>query len=218
MASKKDAVLRGAKLVKKALASAAAVIPSPEPVPGSLAKKLLLPNGEKVSPAMKELLAFDASWIGVEYDDEEAEIEGASLEDIVEEQFGEEAVAAFGEAIELLGEDCVAFGAETTPAACLYVGEVDEAGEHPVLLLSYDGGVAKVGGFVPFDVWVAQELGALERPGSFGAVPAEYAEVQRSLAEANGDGRIVFDSTAGEDSGGDDDEEDEADNDEGDAG
>lgn len=209
MAGKPNTVLRGAKLVKKALASASSVIPSPEPVPGPLARKLVLPNGEKLSPGMKELLAFDASWLGIDYDDEEAEVEGTSLEDIVEEQFGEEAVAAFGEAIELLGEDCVAFAAEITPAACLYVGEVDEAGEYPVLLLSYADGKARVGGFVPFDVWVAQQLGALPKGEGFGDVPSEYAALPQALAEANGDGRVVFEPKAGEAAASNDDDDDD---------
>src|SRR5438046_452935 len=113
MAAKKDTTLRGAKLLKKALASAATIIPNPEPLPGSLAKKLVLPNGEKLSPGMKELLAFDGGWLGIEYDDEEGEVEGTSLEDILEEEFGEEAVPAFGEATEMFAEDCVAFAAAT---------------------------------------------------------------------------------------------------------
>jgi hypothetical protein len=36
----------------------------PEPVPTGALKKLRLPNDEKVSPALKELLAIDASWLG----------------------------------------------------------------------------------------------------------------------------------------------------------
>src|SRR5438045_2543379 len=109
MAAKKDTVLRGAKLVKKSLTSAGATIPSPEPVAGALLRKAVLPNGEKLSPGLKELLAFDASWLGIEIDEDEGEVEGTSLEDVIEEAFGEEAVRAFGEAIELLGEDCLAF-------------------------------------------------------------------------------------------------------------
>ncbi len=193
MASKKDEGLRGAKLLKKALANAASVIPTPEPV--TVAKKLLLPNGEKLNAALKELLSFDGSFIGIEYDDEEFEVEGTSLEDIVEEEFGEEAVPAFGEAIEMLTDDCVAFAAATNPKACLYTGEPDEAGEYAVLLLSYEGGVAKVG-FAPFDVWVAQELGHLPKTG-FAEVPEAYAPAQKALAEANGDGRVVFEPKAG---------------------
>jgi hypothetical protein len=112
---------------------------------------------------MKELLAFDGGWIGIDYDEDEAEVEGTSLEDVVEEAFGEEAVPLFAEAYELLSEDCVAFAGELSRPACLYVGTVNELGEYPVLSLSFDDGVPAIGGFVPFDVWVAQELGALER-------------------------------------------------------
>src|SRR3954470_1221127 len=124
MATKKATPLRGAKLVKKALATAAAngLITDPEPVTAGFARKLQLPNGESLSPGLKELFVTDAAWLGIEFDDEEGEIEGGSLEDVVEEAFGEDAVAAFGEAYELLSEDIVTFGAELSRPACLYVG------------------------------------------------------------------------------------------------
>lgn len=213
MASKKESgVLRGAKLVKKATASASAsgILSTPEPLPSSLAKKMVLPNGESISAGMKELLTTDTDWIGIDYDDEEAEIEGMSLEDVVEEAFGEEAIAAFAEAYEMLTEDVVYFGGEVSRPACLYCGTPDDAGEYPVLQLSWDDGVARIGGFVPFDVWAAQELGGLERGKEIGDVPAEYATLTKALADSNGDGRIVFTPKAGaatERSGDDDDDD-----------
>ena len=221
MAAKKDsAPLRGAKLIKKAIESAkAGVLAEPEAIPSALVRKLKLPNGESLSPAMKELLAFDGSWLGIEYDEDEAEIEATSLEEIVEEQFGEEAVSAFGEAYELLSEDCVLFGAELDRPACLYVGTPDDAGEYPVLQLSFQDGAARIGGFVPFDVWAAQELGALERGKKLGDVPPEYAALTQALAESNGDGRVAFNPKATDgdgDEGDDDDDEDDGDKDEGD--
>jgi hypothetical protein len=213
MATKKEvAPLRGAKLMKKAIESAKAsgLLASPEPIePASLARKLKLPNGESVSPAMKELLAFDAAWLGIGYDDEEAEVEAVSLDEIVEEHFGEEAVPAFAEACELLGGDCVLFTTELDRRACLYVGEADEAGEYPVLSMTWQDGVARIGGFVPFDVWAAQELGALERGKDIGDVPEAYAALLQVAAEANGDGRIVFTPKAGEAQTDEDEEEDE---------
>jgi hypothetical protein len=214
MAAKKDsALLRGGKLIKKALASAGAVISDPEPVPSGLVRKLKLPNGESLSPGMKELLTFDGSWIGIDFDEDEAEIEATSLDEIVEEAFGEEAVPAFGEAYEMLGEDCVAFSAETSRPACLYIGETDEAGEYPVLILEWEDGVARIGGFVPFDVWAAQELGLLERGKDLGDVPAEYVSLAKELADSNGDGRLVFTPKAGE-GGGKRDRDEEEDEDE----
>jgi len=217
MASKKDAgPLRGAKLLKKALATASTsgMISSPEPLPGGLARKMVLPNGEPISAGMKELLTTDAEWIGIDYDDEEGEIEGMSLEDAVEEAFGEEAVAAFAEAYELMTEDVVFFGGEVSRPACLYVGTPDDAGEYPVLQLSWDSGVARIGGFVPFDVWAAQELGGLERGKDLGDVPAEYLPLLQPAADTNGDGRISFTpkgGAAGEsDDDGDDDDDDDA--------
>ena len=219
MAAKKEAgLLRGAKLMKKAIESAKAsgVIDAPEPMPSSLIKKLVLPNGENLSPAMKELFAYDASWLGIDYDEDEAEIEPMSLEEVLEEHFGDDGVAAFGEAVDLLGEDCVFFGAELDVPACLYVGEADEAGEYPVLSFTYRDGVARIGGFVPFDVWAAQELGALERGKTIGDVPSAYAALPEAMATENGDGRVVFAPKAGEgrDEDGEDDEEDEDDEEE----
>lgn len=206
--SKEETVLRGAKLVKKALAaaSAAGLFSAPEPLGASLAKKLVLPNGEPVSAGLKALFLADGEWIGIDYDDEEGEIEGMSLEDVVEEAFGEEAVAAFGEAYELLADDVVYFGGEMSRPACLYCGTPDEAGEYPVLQLSWENGVARIGGFIPFDVWLAQELGALERGTELGDVPPTYAALPKILAESNGDGRVVFTPKAGEAAEKDDDE------------
>ena len=222
MASKKETgVLRGAKLVKKATAAANAsgILAAPEPLTSSLAKKMVLPNGESISAGMKELLTTDTDWIGIDYDDEEAEIEGMSLEEVVEEAFGEEAVAAFGEAYEMLTEDVVYFNGEVSRPSCLYCGTPDDAGEYPVLQLSWDNGVAKIGGFVPFDVWVAQELGALERGKEIGDVPPEYAAMAKALADSNGDGRIAFTPKAGEATErSKDDEEDEEDGDDSAAG
>lgn len=214
MASKKESgPLRGAKLVKKALASASAsgLIGAPEPITSGLAKKMVLPNGESISAGLKELLTTDADWIGIDFDDEEGEIEGMSLEEVVEEAFGEEAVAAFGEAYDMLGEEVVYFNGEVSRPSCLYCGEADEAGEYPVISLSWEDGVARIGGFVPFDVWVSQELGALERGKDIGDVPAEYEALPKALADANGDGRVVFTPKAGEGSGSDDDNEEEED-------
>jgi hypothetical protein len=215
MVTKKEASpLRGNKLVKKAIEVAVAqgTIGSPEPLPAALVRKLKLPNGEALTPGLKELLAFDGSWIGIDYDEDEAEIEGMSLEEVIEDAFGEEAVAAFGEAYELFADDCVAFGAELSRPACLYVGAAHEGQEYPVLSFSWEGGVARIGGFVPFDVWVAQELGALERSKGIGDVPPEYGALPKELADANGDGRVVFTPEAGEAT------EDDGEDDEGDGG
>jgi len=211
MAKKETGSLRGKNLVKKAIEVGVArgTLTTPEPLAASLVRKLKLPNGEPLSAGLKELLAFDGGWIGIDYDEDEAEIEGTSIDEIVEEAFGEEAVAAFAEATDVLSEDCVAFGAELSRPACLYVGAPNEAGEYPVISLRFEGGVAEIGGFVPFDVWLAQELGALERGRTIGEVPAEYAGLTQELADSNGDGRIVFTPKAGEASTDDDDEEEE---------
>ncbi|WP_394836725.1 hypothetical protein LVJ94_07435 [Pendulispora rubella] len=210
MASKKsDGLARGAALIKKSIeaAKASGAIDSPEAVPAGVLKKLRLPNDEKISPAMKELLTFDASWIGWSFDDEEPEFEPMSLEEFVEEELGEEAAAAFGEAAEMLGEDCIPLPSDGEAHSFLYIGAADDRGEYPVITLEAGG---KVSGFVPFDVWVAQRLGGLEK----GELPAAYQAVAQTLAEENGDGRVNFISEARD--GADKDEDEDEDDEEGD--
>ena len=163
MATKKsDGPLRGVALIKKAIeaAKASREIESPEPVPPAVLKKLRLPNDEKLSPGLKELLAFDASWLGWVIDDEEPELEPLAIDELIEQEFGEDFVAPFGEAIEMLSEDCILIDHGSESRRFLYVGNPDEKGEYAVITVDPDG--SWVGGFVPFDVWVAQHLGALE--------------------------------------------------------
>ncbi|MEI8258231.1 MAG: hypothetical protein WCJ30_21340, partial [Deltaproteobacteria bacterium] len=99
-ASKK--IARGAALVKKAIEASAGKIESPEGVDPSVLKKLRLPNDEKLPTGLKTFLAFDSSSLGWSFDDEEPEFEPTGLDDLIEQEMGEAAVPAFGEAIEML--------------------------------------------------------------------------------------------------------------------
>ncbi|HWL89111.1 MAG TPA: hypothetical protein VNO21_25085 [Polyangiaceae bacterium] len=194
MATKKsEGLVRGAALVKKSIeaARASGIVASPEPVSPNVLKKLRLPNDEKISPAMKELLAFDASFVGWAFDDEEPEFEPMALDELIEEELGEEHLGAFGEASEMLGEDCIALPSEGDTHHFLYIGTVDDRSEYPVIALALDGG-GWVGGFVPFDVWIAQRFGALEKGVQRAAAPPGYEAACKALAESNGDGRVSF--------------------------
>ncbi len=197
MATKKktETTLRGAALIKKAIAAAEAngTIESPEPLPASALKKLRLPNDEKLSPALKELLAFDWTWLGWEIDEEEPELEPMAIDELIEQEFGEDFVSQFGEAIELLPEDCLLIGEGEGAKRFLYLGTPDDKGEYPVITLATDDG-CWVGGFVPFDIWVAQQLGVLENEKHHGYVPQEFEVLCKALAESNSDGRVSFKS------------------------
>jgi hypothetical protein len=221
---KTEGVLRGAALIKKAIEAAKAngIIEDPEPVPAGALKKLRLPNDEKISPALKELLAFDASWLAWDIDEEDPELEPLALDELIEQEFGEDYVSQFGEAIELLPEDCILLGETADAKRFLYVGTPDDKGEYPVITVATDEG-CWVSGFVPFDVWIAQQFGALEKEKQRGSVPADYEVFCKALAESNSDGRVSFKSESraveraeGEDEEGDDDddEDDEGDEDE----
>jgi hypothetical protein len=213
--------LRGPKLIKKAIEKGREdALSAPEPVAPVLLKKLTLPNGEAISPAMKELLKVDALWLGMDFDDEEGDIEAVTLEEAVEDFFGEDGPAQFGEACELFDADCIVIGGASEALRVLYVGEADGSGEYAVLTLSNapEPWVA----LCPFDVWVAQELGVLAEGSPAGTAPAAYEAAAKELADATSDGRPGFASTArardesekdDEDEDDDDDDEDEEDDD-----
>ncbi len=215
MATKKsDAVLRGAALVKKAIETGKSIgkIPEPEPVPANVLKKLKLPNDEKLSPGLKELLAFDSGFLGWSIDEEDPELEPMALDELVEQEFGEELVPRFGEALELLGDDCLLVGQSGDARHFLYIGTPDDKGEYPVITLDTTGEKPRVGGFVPFDVWTAQQLGALEAAKQIGEGPPGYEASCKALAESNGDGRVQFEpETRAVDRDGADSDEDEDD-------
>ena len=207
------ALLRGPKLIKKAIEKGREeALSAPEPVAAAVLKKLTLPNGESISPSMKELLKVDALWLGMEFDEDEGDIEAVTLEEAVEDYFGEDAPALFGEACELFDGDCVLIGGASESLRVLYIGEADESGEYAVLTLSKDPEAWVE--LVPFDVWVGQELGALPAGARTGAAPAGYEAAAKELADATGDGRVSFSPSAGERSEEADDDEDDDENDE----
>jgi hypothetical protein len=213
MATKKsgsDANARGATLAKRALAAGKekGLFAEAEPVAAGVLKKLRLPNDEKISPAMKEIFTTDASWLGLSFDEDEPEFEAMSLEDLIEQEFEEEAVARFGEAYEVLSEDCILLGGEGASRDFLYVGTPDDAGEYPVIT-AHLGDAAWVGGFLPFDVWAATRLGALVAGEGRAAAPAGYESAAQALAQENGDGRLVFEPEARDAEASDDDDEEE---------
>lgn len=199
MAAKK--LTRGATLVKKAIESRP--VEPAEPVDASILKKLRLPNDEKLPAGLKTFLAHDASSLGWSFDDEEPEFEPMALDELVAQELSDEAVPAFGEAIELLSDDCVLIESETDSKSFLYVGTPDDAGEYPVITIEAPN---KVSGFVPFDVWIAQQKGALPAE-----LPEEYAALAKALAESNADGRTSFESEQREIAADKDDDEDEED-------
>lgn len=206
--------LRGAKLIKKAIeVGKAEAFSSPEPVAPVVLKRLVLPNGEAISASMKELLKVDSLWLGIEFDEDEGDIEAVSFDDLIEDYFGAESVHLFAEASELFDGDCIAVGGASDALRFLYIGEADESGEYAVITARKDP-EPWVGGFIPFDVWVAQEVGAVEAPAEAGTVNPQYEEAAKALAEANGDGRLSFKPTAGEKSEEDEEEEDEDEDDE----
>ncbi len=195
---------RGAALVKKAIEASASTLSTPEPVPASILKKLRMPDDEKLPAGLKAFLAHDSSSLGWSFDDEEPEFEPMSLDELVEQEIGAEHMQAFGEAIEMLSGDCVLIEGDSEETSFLYVGSPDDAGEYPVVSLALDGGVAKVFGFWPFDVWVAQRHGVVARDAE------EYVPAAQALADSNGDGRRAFESQHRDiEVGGKDDDEDE---------
>ena len=207
------ALLRGTKLIKKAIeAGREEALAAPEPVAAAVLKKLALPNGEGISSSMKELLKVDGLWLGMDFDEDEGDIESVTFEEAVEDFFGEDAPALFGEACELFDGDCITIGGASDSLRVLYVGEPDESGEYAVLTVTKEP--TPWVELVPFDVWVGQELGALPAASVLGAAPAGYEAAAKELADATSDGRVGFSPTAGEKSADESDDEEDEDEDE----
>jgi hypothetical protein len=181
------------ELIRGAIAAARAkgLVDAPRPVPPALLDRLALPNGEPLPASMRELLAFDGSWLGLAIDEEDAAFVALDLEELIEAELGEDTVPAFDEAYEILSDDCLLLACGDGARRFLYIGNPDSAGEYPVITVA-DEDAPWVGGFVPFDVWVAQQLGALPEEKTLGWVPDEYHPFVEELARRNGDGRISF--------------------------
>jgi hypothetical protein len=62
---------------------------------------------------------------------------------------------------------------------------------------------------VPFDVWIAQRVGALPSGDEPGWVPEAYVGAAQGLADANAEGRRSFESEQRDVEAGGDDDEDE---------
>ncbi len=217
MAAKKSSgPARGASLVKKAIEASASVIATPVPVPPGVLKKLRMPDDEKLPAGLKTFLAHDASLLGWEFDDEEPEFEPMSLDELIAQEFGDELVSSFGEACEVLDGDCLLIEGEGDARSFLYVGSPDDLGEYAVVTVDSANG-AHVGGFVPFDVWIAQRVGLIASGETLGWVPEEYVPAAQALADANADGRRSFESEHREIAG-EKDEEDEEEGEEGEEG
>jgi hypothetical protein len=206
--------LRGATLVAQAVEAGKrrGLFAACKPMPASLIHSLKFEDGRPLSPAMRALLEVDAMWLGIEYDESDFVVDGVPLEDFVAEELDEEFVNTFFSAYAELAADCVPFNAETSRPACLYLGQTDTEGEFPVIMLeSWEQGEMRLGGFVPFDVWLAQELGALEGGRALEDVPPEYAGLPKQLANENAGGCLAFVANWSEPPDDEDDEDDEDD-------
>lgn len=180
-------------LIERAIAAAtkSGEVTRPEPLPPDLLARLVLPNGEPVTPSLRAVLAFDAAYLGLAIDEETAELVPMDLEELIEEELGDEMLDDFAEAFEILSDDCFLIEGGSDSRRFLYVGNKDSRGEYPVITIDTDDG-PWVGGFVPFDVWIAQRFGALPEEKHYGWVPDEYRAATVEQARLNGDGRVAF--------------------------
>lgn len=106
----------------------------PRGVPEAALAELRFPCGAALSPALRRWLAFDATWLGWFRDPTHPVFEPETLASWSTREYGMD--WGFG-SYELDGEVyALHFGADSR--RCLYVGEPDSIGEHPVLLADTD--------------------------------------------------------------------------------
>lgn len=127
---------------------------------------LRFPNGAPLSPALREWLAFDATYLGW-FEDLDApalprrnvaELAAASFPDPRRHEPFRALVA------ETLPGDCYLVPGGRVARRFLYVGAPDDAGEPPVLVIDVDGPPFVAVEYPGFDVYIASRARIVESP------------------------------------------------------
>lgn len=154
---------------------------------------LKLPEDKVVTPSMARWLAFDASFFGW-LRPRQRKLEGETLGAWAHREYGED--WGFSAVDEMLPGRVLPLPHGADSRRCLYLGEVDEVGEYPVLLTDVDDG-SYVGIEYPgLDVYLADCAGVVEPPKRTYGAYAEHPTYSRRM-QAHADrlfgGRIYID-------------------------
>jgi hypothetical protein len=125
--------------------------------------KLAFPGGKRLPPSLERWLAYDAEYLRIFDKVSKPKLERRSFREMMEREFDADAAEAF-DFSDLLPGDCYALPSGSDSRAFLYVGEADDAGEYPVLLVDTDDTPFVCVEYPGLDVYLAMSFDVL-KPG-----------------------------------------------------
>ncbi len=128
---------RGAALVERVIAKLARSKKfAPKPLASDVIAKLAFPGKKPLPPSLKRWLAFDARYLRI-FDVAKPKLARTTFHDMMEREFDAQTAEAY-DFSSLLPGDCYALPGGSDSRPFLYVGEADDAGEYPVLVVDTD--------------------------------------------------------------------------------
>lgn len=162
--------VRGAALVELAIAAiegagARKVLGhAPEGLSEEALAKLTFPGGKPLPPSLRRWLAYDARWLDWFADLTRPSLPVVGFHQMMVEQFDEQ-MADVWDFSDMLPEHCYCVPGGSDSRRFLYVGQADEAGEYPILLVDTDDVPFVCVEYPGFDVYLASTFDAIELRG-----------------------------------------------------
>jgi hypothetical protein len=192
-------IVRGVKLVERVIATVekdggtlgGCGIPTRKatPVPASALDGLTFPSGAPLPPSLARWLAYDALWLDLFDDPVRPVLRPRTLGGLAAAEFDAQTGDLFAAFEPLLPGDCYLVPGGSDSRRFLYIGEPDEIGEYPVMLLDTDDIPFVCLEYPGFDVYLAEMFGVTNRAGGTYAAlfddrvfgPAMAAQARRNF-------------------------------------
>lgn len=136
--AKPGKAVRGVELVERVIHQlAASDVSDPRPLTPAQIAELTMPNGRPLPPSLARFLAFDGPYLRVlEHDG--TRLAFRSFLDMMREQFDDATAEQYADLARALPGQCLVVPGGSDSRRFMYVGEADEYGEYPVLVVDTD--------------------------------------------------------------------------------
>jgi hypothetical protein len=137
----------------------------PKPLDAKKIDALAFPGGKPLPPSLKRWLAFDARYLGIFKSLARPKLERVSFLDMMKHEFDARTAETYDFSFVLPG-DCYVVPGGSDSRRFLYVGDVDDAGEYPILLVDTDDTPFVCVEYPGLDVYLAMEFGVVKAHGA----------------------------------------------------